>query len=145
MIKKMAALVTIAAAAGVGVTVAQASTPKSHHVNQMGEGAGIGHPPFIKDPTFAGTLGTNGAIIEKRGYPAGSQTTFGGTATVFGPQGSYSGTITKGTVTGAGGSGPPSKETAKVKITVGGGLYKGATGSVTITDTLISGSPAFYK
>src|SRR5436309_1500117 len=145
MIKKMAALVAIAAAAGVAVTVAQASTPKSHHVHQSGEGSGIGHPPFTKTSNSAGTLGTNGAVIEKRVYSAGSQTSFGGTATVFGRQGSYSGTITKGTVNCPSPcNGPPKKETAKVKITAGGGLYKGATGTVTITDTYIPGSPGFF-
>src|SRR2546427_3508022 len=150
MIKKMGALVAIAAAAGVAVTVAQASTPKSHHVHRTGEGAGIGHPPFTKTTNFAGTLGTNGATIERRVFKAGSQTTFGGTATVFGPQGSYSGTITKGTVTEPSGcpspcNQPPKKETAKVEITAGGGLYKGATGTVTITDTYIPASPGFFK
>ena len=145
MIKKMAALVAIAAAA-VAVTVAQASTPKSHHVHKRGEGTGIAHPPFAKTNNFAGTLGTNGAIIEKRVFKAGSQTTFGGTATVFGPQGSYSGTITKGTVNCPSPcNGPPKKETAKVKITAGGGRYKGASGTVKITDTFIPRSPGFFK
>ena len=150
MIKKMAALVAIAAAAGVAVAVAQASTPKSLHVHQTGEGAGIGHPPFAgtgapgSAATFAGTLGTDGAIIEKWAFKAGSSSTFGGTVTVFAPQGSYSGKITSGTLTGAGGSGPPESAKLKVKITAGGGLYKGATGTVTITHTYISGSPAFY-
>jgi len=143
MIKKMAALVAIAATAGVAVTVAQASTPKSHSVHQTGEGSGIYHNATT-NKTFAGTLGANGAIIEKRVFKAGSQSSFGGTATVFGPEGSYSGTITAGTVTGAGGPGPPQAETAKVKLTGGGGLYKGATGTVTITDTYISGSAGFF-
>jgi len=146
MIKKTTLLVTVVVAVGLAVTVAQASTPKSHHVHKTGEGTGIGHPPFTKTNNFAGTLGTNGAIIEKRVFKASSSTTFGGTATVFGPQGSYSGTITKGTVNCPSPcNGPPKKETAKVKITAGGGLYKGATGTVTITDTYIPGSPGFFK
>ena len=149
MIKKMAALAAVAAAAGLLVTVAQASTPKSHHVHQTGEGGGIGHPPFTGSGApgsasiFAGTLGADGAIIEKWALKAGSSSTFGGTVTVFEPQGSYSGKITSG-VLGAGGSGPPQGATLKVKITAGSGLYKGATGTVTITHTIISGSPAYY-
>ena len=146
MIKKMAALVAIAAAAGAAVTVAQASTPTSHHVHQTGEGAGLLHPPFVPTPIFAGKLGTTGAIIEKRALMAGSSTSFGGTVTVFGPQGSFSGTITTGTFSSSSTSGgPPEHANLKVKITAGGGLYKGATGNVTETDTYISGSPGFYK
>jgi hypothetical protein len=151
MIKKMtAALAAVAAAAGLVVTVAHASTPKSHHIHQTGEGGGIGHPPFTGPgapgsvSTFAGTLGTNGAIIEKWAFKAGSSSTFGGTVTVFEPQGSYSGKITSGILTGAGGSGPPQGATLKVKITAGSGLYKAATGTATITHALISGSPAYY-
>jgi hypothetical protein len=149
MIKKMAALVAIAAATGAAVTVAQASTP-SHHVRQTGEGDGIGHPPFSGSgapgsaSTFAATLGTNAAIIEKWAFKAGSSTAFGGTVTVFEPEGSFSGKITAGNITGAGGSGPPAGATEKVKITVGTGLYKGATGTVTDTHSYISGSPGFY-
>jgi len=146
MLKKATPFVAVLVAAGVAGTITEASTPKSHHVHKTGEGAGIGHPPFTKTTNFAGTLGTNGATIEKRVFKAGSQTTFGGTATVFGPQGSYSGTITKGTVNCPSPcNGPPKKETAKVKITGGGGLYKGATGTVTITDTYIPASPGFFK
>lgn len=151
MIKQMAAVgVAIAAAVGVAATIAQASTPTSQQVHQTGEGAGIGHPPFAgtgapgSAAIFAGTLGTDGAIIEKWKFAAGSSSTFGGTVTVFGPQGSYSGTITSGTLAGAGQAGPPSGATEKVTITAGAGLYQGATGTVTITHTLISGSPAFY-
>ena|ERR1700683_256021 len=149
MIKKMAALVAITAAAGVAVTVAQATTSKSHDVHKAGVGGGLYHAPWggpQNSQTFAGTLGANGALIDTRVFKSGSQTSFGGTVTVFGPQGSYSGTITSGTVTqGSNPTAPPPKVTEKVKITAGGGVYKGATGTVTITDTFASGSPGDYK
>jgi hypothetical protein len=153
MIKKIGLLVAIAAAAGVAVTVAQASTPKSHPVQQTGVGSGLYHYPFggpKNSNTNAATLGTTGAVIDTR-IPNSSvcPTSFAGTVTVFEPQGKYSGTITKGTITQQPGcnpmSGPPTKVTEKVKITRGSGLYKGATGSVTITYTYESGSPGDYK
>jgi hypothetical protein len=149
MIKKMAPLVAIAAAAGVAVTVAQASA--SHAVNLKGDGSGIYHGPIVgpaNTSVFGGTLGTNGAIIEKqvaKTMSMGVTTTFGGSVTVFGPKGSYSGTITAGTQTPSKGNGPPPQSTATVKVTAGAGLYKGATGSVTVTNTLIPGSPGTYK
>jgi|GEM_PF-4818068 len=150
MIKKTAPLVAVVVAAGLAVTVAQASTPTSHAVNLTGEGGGIGHPPFTHATVFAGTLGSNGAIVEKQAFKSGSQTSFGGTVTVFGPRGSYDGTITKGTEIQPPGcppscGGPPQGATEKVKVTGGHGLYKGATGTLKITHSLISGSPAFYK
>lgn len=150
MIRKIAALVAIAAAAGAVVTVAQASAPKSHSVHQTGEGTGIGHPPFNgpgapgSEGTFAATLGTNAAIIEKQTYASSSATTFLGTVTVFEPLGTFSGKITAGTEVGAGGPGPVEEAKLKAKITAGTGLYKGATGSATITHTYISGSPGDY-
>ena len=145
MIKKTA-LVVVVVSAGVALTVAQASAATSHHFHQTGDGAGLLHPPFVPGaPIFAGTLGSTGVIIEKRALKAGSQTSFGGTVTVFGPQGSFSGTITTGTFSSSGATGPPQSATLKAKITGGSSLYKSATGTVTETDALISGSPGFYK
>jgi hypothetical protein len=148
MIKKMTALVAIAGVAGVAaVTIAQASPTKSHSITQTGEGNGIGHPPFNgsgepwSENTFAATLGSDAALIEKQTFKTSSATTFLGTVTVFEARGTFSGTITAGTVFGAGGAGPPSGDNVKVKITGGTGLYKGATGTATITHTFISGSP----
>lgn len=144
---RKAALLAVVATAGLAVTVAQASTAVSHHVRQPGEGAGIYHNG-TGDSTFAGTLGSNGAVIEKRVFKSGNQTSFSGTATVFGPKGSYKGTITKGTVVPCSPTpcnAPPRKETAKVKVTDGGGLYKGATGTITITDSYIPMSAGFFK
>jgi hypothetical protein len=148
MIKKASALASIAAVAALAVAVAQAST--THHVHQTGEGTGIYHnfPPAPPRSTFAGTLGSSGAIVEKRTMSSFNSTTFAGTATVFGPRGSYSGTITQGTITPCSPTpcnGPPKRETAKVKVTAGHGQYKGATGSVTITDTYIKATPGFFS
>jgi hypothetical protein len=140
MIKKMSVLAAVVGAAGLGGAVAQASA--SHSVNQKGEGAEISHVPG-KTTVFAGTLGSNGAIIEKLAFTSSAQTSFGGTVTVFGPKGSYRGTITKGTQSASQG-GPPQKATEKVKVTAGHGLYKGATGSLTVTHTYINGSPGYY-
>jgi hypothetical protein len=147
MIKRMTALVAIAAVAGAAVTIAQASTSRSHSIQQTGEGNGIGHPPFNgsgepwSENTFAATLGSDAALIEKQTFKTSNATSFLGTVTVFEARGTFSGKITAGTVLGAGGAGPPSGDTLKVKIIGGSGLYRGATGTATITHTYISGSP----
>jgi hypothetical protein len=64
---------------------------------------------------------------------------------VFGPNGTFGGKITAGTVNGWGEQGPPQGVTEKVKVTAGTGLYKGATGRVTVTHTLIANSPGIYS
>lgn len=151
MIKKVSALVAIAAAAGVaGVTVAQASS--SHAVHLTGDAGGIYHGPAVGPAgtnVFGGTLGKTGAFIEKQVEKTmnsmGTFTTFGGTVTVFGRDGSFTGTITAGTTTPSSGTGPPPKSAATVKVTGGGGLYNRATGTVTVTNTYIPGSPGNYK
>jgi hypothetical protein len=150
VIKKMAALVTLAAAVGMAATLAQAGTSKSHHFSEKGAGNGIYHAPFVgaaNTSAWAGTLAGNGAIIEKWNNPASScsgNCPFDGTVRVFGPKGSFGGTITAGTVNGWGEQGPPQGVTEQVKVTAGTGLYKRAKGTVTVTHTLITGSPGIY-
>jgi hypothetical protein len=128
MIKKMAMLV-IMVSAGVAVAVASAST--SHHFKQTGVEAGLVPNPH---GIFFGTLGSGGAIREHRVQGAGVSYT--GTTTLFEPQGSYSGKITAGHTTNMN-----TGFTETVKITRGAGLYKGASGKVTITGKHLSNSP----
>ena len=139
MIKKTSVLAAIVGAAGLGGAMAQASAASTTHAgNQSGRAAvvqsnaGTGAPQKGKYQIFAGTLsgppGGKGAIIVDQVFASnfsGKFVSITGTATLFEPDGSYSGPIS-----GTNGVNGPN---FTLTITKGFGLYKGATGKVTIT------------
>ena|SRR5579884_1891934 len=148
MIKKGSLLVVIAAAAGLALAVAGASTAlSSHPVSQKGRMAGYkatsstcSHAPTPGNPApMAGNLigkpGGSGAIVAHLVHATFPGYT--GNATFFEPLGSYTAKITK-TMTVPGHA---TEAQEVMKVTKGTGRYKGATGMVTLT--LNGGCPSF--
>lgn len=139
LIKKTAPLVAALAAGGVAVAVAQASTSHAAStvhvsINQSGRLGSISSKPLPPPPPPTGTplpqAGNltgkpgNGAIVANVASMGVGD--YSGTATLFEPQGSFTGTIT----TNKGFNG---HARVVLKITKGTGLYTGATGTVTLT------------
>jgi hypothetical protein len=137
MIKKTSVLAAIVGVAALGVAVAQAASSKTYTVKQSEKSVLVktnnppGPPQKGKYQLSAGTLsgspGGNGAIVDDAVFagvfgPTGVPIT--GTVTFFEPDGSYSGALS--------GMNTPHGSKATVTITKGTGLYKGATGKVTL-------------
>lgn len=141
IINEKSVLAAIVCAAGVGGAVAQASASSATHaVNQRGKMSvvksnnGPGAPQKGKYQDYAGTLsgspGGKGKIRYHQVFSSqfnGKTVSITGTATFTLPKGSYSGSV-------SGTTGAPGIH-ATAKITTGSGLYRGATGTVKITQT----------